>query len=240
MVHAQRGEVPWSAAAAALVTGVPAAQYHRLKQRAEKDAVVARERQVTPQLVYESKPPPSTLFTSPISFSYDKHSGPVYDVQFSPFHRNLFLSVATDSTARLYSVLQPRPVHVIEPSAASLFGVSWSTARPLVFAVATADGNLALYDLKRSRGKPDVVLKVTTDRSPVYGVAFNPKDGNLLATADAQGFVKVWRLSTQLSTMAANELVQLEKLASTARAEEAGGEGEGEEDGYGEGDDDFE
>ncbi len=49
MVHAQRGEVPWSAAAAALVTGVPAAQYHRLKQRAEKDAVVARERQATPR-----------------------------------------------------------------------------------------------------------------------------------------------------------------------------------------------
>ena len=42
-------------------------------------------------------------------------------------------------------------------------------------AVAAADGSLSLYDLKRSRGRPDVVLQVTSNRSPVYGVAFNPK-----------------------------------------------------------------
>ena len=88
-----------------------------------------------------------------------------------------------------------------------------------------------------------MVLQVTSNRSPVYGVAFNPKNGNLLATADAQGFVKVWRLSTQLSTMGANELAQLEKLA-TARAaggaEEAAEEDEADAAGYGEGDDDFE
>ena len=66
---------------------------------------------------------------------------------------------------------------------------------------------------------------------------------NLLATADAQGFVKVWRLSTHLSTMAANELQALEKLAATTvrtadtRASEAGG-GDEEDGGYG--DDDFE
>ena len=225
------------------MTGVPASHYHRLKQRAEKDAVLARERQVTPRIVYETRPAPATLFAPPISFAYDRHSGPVHEVQFSPFHRNLFLSVASDSTARLYSLLQPRPVHVVEPSSSSLFGVAWSTARPLVFAVAAADGSLSLYDLKRSRGRPDVVLQVTSNRSPVYGVAFNPKNGNLLATADAQGFVKVWRLSTQLSTMGANELAQLEKLA-TARAaggaEEAAEEDEADAAGYGEGDDDFE
>ena len=88
------------------MTGVPASHYHRLKQRAEKDAVLARERQVTPRIVYETRPSPATLFAPPISFAYDRHSGPVHEVQFSPFHRNLFLSVASDSTARLYSLLQ--------------------------------------------------------------------------------------------------------------------------------------
>ena len=51
--------------------------------------------------------------------------------------------------------------------------VWWSTAtcandhtchfircRPLVFAVGDADGNLHVYDLKRSRGRPEVTLKV--------------------------------------------------------------------------------
>ena len=34
--------------------------------------------------------------------------------------------------------------------------------RPLVFAVGDADGNLHVYDLKRSRGRPEVTLKVTS------------------------------------------------------------------------------
>ena len=83
-------------------------------------------------------------------------------------------------------------------------------------------------------------LQVTTNRSPVYACAFNPQQPNLLATADAQGFVKVWRLSTHLSTMAANELQALEKLAATtARTADGEAGGDEEDGGYG-GDDDFE
>ena len=42
---------------------------------------------------------------SPIKFSFRPHFGPVYDINCSPFHRNLFLSCATDTTTRLYSLL---------------------------------------------------------------------------------------------------------------------------------------
>ena len=79
--------------------------------------------------------------------------------------------------------------------------------RPLVFAVGDADGNLHIYDLKRSRGCPEATLKVTRNRSPVYAIVFNPRSPQLLATADGEGFVKVWRLSGALSTMAPREQV---------------------------------
>jgi len=46
-----------------------------------------------------------TSLKSPIKFSFRPHDGPVYGMSCSPFHRNLFLSCATDATTRLYSLL---------------------------------------------------------------------------------------------------------------------------------------
>jgi len=213
----EHGEVPWTVEAAALLTRVPGAQYHRLKSRVEKEAVLAREREVLPAHVYAAAPEPTTLFASPIQFSYVAHSGPVYQASYSPFHRNVFLSASTDASIRLYNQLQPAPFLVTEPCSASLFAASWSPARPLVFAAAAGDGSLFIYDLKRSKGKPEVTLKVTDDRSAVTAVAFNPRSPELLATADAQGFVKIWRLSTFLSEVSARELDMLGRMASAPR-----------------------
>ena len=46
-----------------------------------------------------------TDFQSPVKFAFRPHHGPVYSVSCSPFHRNLFLSCGTDTTTRLYSLL---------------------------------------------------------------------------------------------------------------------------------------
>ena len=56
--------------------------------------------------------------------------------------------------------------------------------------------NLYIFDLKKSKGRPEVTLKVTTDKSAVTSVSFNPMSPELLATADSQGAIKIWRLST--------------------------------------------
>jgi len=223
MVCAQRGEVPWTAAAAALLTHVPAATYNRLKLRVEKEAVLSRAKQVGAATVFAAGPGVEQIYHSPASFAYEPHSGPVYAVAFSPFHRNVFLSVSTDSSVRLFNVLQPKPLLVTEPCSGTLFSASWSPSRPSVFAVGASDGHLYIYDLKRNRGKPDVSLKVTTDKTPVYAVAFNPKEPSLVATADGQGFVKIWRLSGALSAMAPREQEAFDKLAGSR------GEGRGDE-----------
>ena len=102
LVQMQRGEAKWSAAAAALMTRVPASHYPRLKLRIEKEAVLAHETEVSPRTVFAAQPEPDVLFRSPASFAYEAHSGPVYNTSFSPFHRNLFLSVATDASVRVH------------------------------------------------------------------------------------------------------------------------------------------
>ena len=67
-------------------------------------------------------------------------------------------------------------------------------------------------------GKPEVTLKVTSNKAAVTSCAFNPKSPELLATADAQGFVKIWRLSTFLSESLPHELEALDAMASAGQA----------------------
>ena len=43
---------------------------------------------------------------SPVTFAYNAHFGPVYAVDSSPYHRNLFISCGGDNTVRVYSMLQ--------------------------------------------------------------------------------------------------------------------------------------
>ena len=214
----EHSELPWSVGAAALLTRVPQSTYHRLKTKVEKDAMLARAREVSMAHVFDAAPPPRELYASPLTFSYAAHAGPIYAACFSPLHRNVFLSGSTDTSIRLYNQLQPQPFHVTEPSAAPIMAAAWSPARPLVFAAAAASGELFIYDLKRAKGKPEVTLKVTSNKTAVTACAFNPKSPELLATADAQGFIKIWRLSTFLSEPAARELETLDAMASVGKA----------------------
>jgi len=157
--------------------------------------------------------------------------------RYSPFHRNVFLTASTDASIRLYDQLNPRPFHVLEPSSSPILAAAWSPSRPLVIAAGAGDGTLFIYDLKRSRAKPEVTLKVTTDKSAVTALAFNPQSPELLATADAQGHVKIWRLSTALSKMSERELPALRRMVTAAQARGVDDVEEAEE-GYG--DDNYE
>ena len=179
-------------------------------------------------------------YGSPTTFELEKHSGPVFAVAFSPFHRHLLLTASSDGSARLYNVLQQRPVLTLEPSTSSLFAACWSPSRPTVFAVGGADGNLYVYDVGKSRGLPEATLQVTTNKSPLYSIMFNPQSPQLVATADAQGYVKVWRLSHALNTMGPRDKRALDRLAEAKAADAGdGGEGGGGDGGDGGGDDDY-
>lgn len=114
-------------------------------------------------------------FKSPIEFAFRPHHGPVYSVSCSSFHRNLFLSCGTDSTARLYSMIDSAPLLLVEPSAGYLFSVCWSPTRPLVFAMGTGDGHVLIYDLKGSHIKPRVSLDASPHKRAVFAVEYNQR-----------------------------------------------------------------
>eukprot|EP00040_Diaphanoeca_grandis_P008675 m.46041 g.46041 ORF g.46041 m.46041 type:complete len:517 (-) comp20128_c0_seq1:363-1913(-) len=152
---------------------------------------------------------------TPVVMGYEAHSGPVYAVGFSPFHRNLFLSASTDGSIQIYNLLQATPVHSLVPSAGYLFDVAWSPSRPMVFAAASEIGTVVIYDLHNSMVTPCVTLEASSKTQPVYAIAFNPKKPRLLASGDASGKVKIWSLSNDLMLQGASELVDLNNIADS-------------------------
>ncbi|XP_063491935.1 cytoplasmic dynein 2 intermediate chain 2 isoform X9 [Symphalangus syndactylus] len=172
-----------------------------------KCSLAAREAALT-------RMPSSVPLRAPAEFTFSPHGGPIYSVSCSPFHRNLFLSAGTDGHVHLYSMLQAPPLTSLQLSLKYLFAVRWSPVRPLVFAAASGEGDVQLFDLQKSSQKPTVLIKQTQDESPVYCLEFNSQQTQLLAAGDAQGTVKVWQLSTEFTEQGPREAEDLDRLAA--------------------------
>ena len=67
--------------------------------------IAIQHRSVDPSIVAGDVQCSITL-QSPVTFKFASHRGPVYCVDYSPFHRNVFISCSTDKTVRIYTVLQ--------------------------------------------------------------------------------------------------------------------------------------
>lgn len=156
----------------------------------------------------------SVPLRSPVTFPYTSHHGPVYSIEFSPFHRNAFLSSAMDQSIRLYSMLQAQPVLTIEPGEGYVFSVKWSPVRPSLFAAATESGNVLFYDLKNNQSVPLKKLEANDKKIPVYTCQFNPSQFQLLATGDGEGYISIYRLSDDLKTSTSKETDVLSGLVN--------------------------
>lgn len=158
----------------------------------------------------------SVPLRSPVTFTYSPHYGPVYSAEFSPFHRNAFLTSAMDQTIRLYTMLQKPPVITIEPGEGFVFSAKWSPIRPTLLAATTETGYLLIYDLKGDQTVPVLKLEASTKKLPVYTCQFNMNQPQLLATGDGSGTIHVFRLSEDLKTAQAREMDILNSLVDIA------------------------
>ncbi|XP_035746162.1 WD repeat-containing protein 34 isoform X2 [Egretta garzetta] len=156
----------------------------------------------------------SVPLKAPAELTFSPHAGPVYSVSCSPFHRNLFLSCGTDGQVHLHSLLQTQPLLTLQLSKQYLFCVRWSPVRPLVFAAASGEGDVHLFDFEKSLQKPALSMKQAVGDCPVYCLEFNIKQTRLLAAGDATGTVKVWQLSSDFTEQGPREMNHLEQLAS--------------------------
>ncbi|XP_029371446.1 cytoplasmic dynein 2 intermediate chain 2 isoform X2 [Echeneis naucrates] len=151
---------------------------------------------------------------APAVFSFRPHSGPVHSIHCSPFHRNLFVSAGTDGLAHLHSMLQPNPLMSLRVSETYVFQVEWSPTRPLVFAAATGQGEVQIFDLGRRSLRPVATIGQGTARQAATCLAFNRQSSHLLAVGNMDGTVGVWELSADLTEQNPRERSQLEQIAN--------------------------
>ncbi|RQM26653.1 hypothetical protein B5M09_002048 [Aphanomyces astaci] len=203
-------ELKWSTNAQRLVGASP--QSADVRRHVEAHAKDKKLREIRVASVFDAKPDVGALYRSALDFAFEPHGGPVYDIQYSPFHPSLFLTASSDGTVRLYNYLQKAPVVAFEVGTHYLYSVAWSKTRPLVFSVASEDGNIYVFDLKLH---PVVTLAVDSKqhRAAVYTLDFNPRQRNFLACGDSHGLAHVWKLNWQLSNVHPTELGLLNDLA---------------------------
>ncbi|KAJ7988221.1 hypothetical protein DPEC_G00321350 [Dallia pectoralis] len=156
----------------------------------------------------------SVVLRAPAQFSFTPRGGPIHSLHCSPFHRNLFVSVGTDGRAHVHSLLQPDPLLSLRVSDSYVFGVCWSPTRPLVFAAATGQGLVQIFDLGRRSLRPAATIDQLTGGQPAYCLEFNPSRTGLLAVGNADGSVNIWQLSTALTEQGPRETAQLEQIAN--------------------------
>uniref|UniRef100_A0A3Q2ZBD9 Dynein 2 intermediate chain 2 n=1 Tax=Hippocampus comes TaxID=109280 RepID=A0A3Q2ZBD9_HIPCM len=156
----------------------------------------------------------SVPLRAPAVFSFRPGSGPVHSIHCSPFHRNLFLSAGTDGLAHLHSLLQTNPLRSIRVSDTYVFKVQWSPTRPLLFAAATGQGTVQIFDLSRRSLRPAATIDPGGVGHAATCLAFNCQNPGLLAVGKTDGTVGVWKLSTDLTEQIPTESHLLEQIAN--------------------------
>ncbi|XP_074546499.1 cytoplasmic dynein 2 intermediate chain 2 [Halichoeres trimaculatus] len=151
---------------------------------------------------------------APAVFSFRPRSGPVHSIHFSPFHRNLFVSTGTDGLAHLHSLLQTDPLLSLRVSDSYVFQVQWSPTRPLVFAAATGQGRVHIFDLGRRSLRTAATIEEEGEGHAATCLSFNHKNPRLLAVGKTDGTIAIWQLSTNLTEQNARESSQLELIAN--------------------------
>ncbi|XP_071040250.1 cytoplasmic dynein 2 intermediate chain 2 isoform X2 [Parasteatoda tepidariorum] len=173
------------------------------------------------QCSFESKVPTlysgasSVSLKNPINMGFERHKGQVTTVQFSPYSRNIFLSAGSDGELRIYSLLQPKPLLILQQPSGGINGAQWSTVRPLVIYCICNNGQLHIWDLVSNERSPTESCLLTLSNDSGISLGNNKENPGLLATCCSNGTVQVWEISGAALVAESSEVTQLQALSKT-------------------------
>ena len=159
----------------------------------------------------------------PVTSTFASHiGGRIIDIRFSPFHRDVFLSVGSDQEIRIYTLLHPHaPIHVIHVEQTGISCVAWSFSRPMIIVASGQNNRLYFHDLSKKDDKNALEVKATekTIPFPLTFVEFNGSNSSLVATGDGFGRVHILKLPSNLMSMDHNEIKLLNELSQVPEEE---------------------
>lgn len=127
--------------------------------------------------------------------TYEGHHMAVHALRWNPFHERVFLSCSADWTVKLWDHNLKYPVMSFDLGNA-VGDVAWSPYSATVFAAATSDGKVHVYDLAENKHEPLCEQKVVK-RARLTHAQFNDRDP-ILTVGDDRGGVNALKLSPNL------------------------------------------
>ena len=149
--------------------------------------------------------------------NYFGHSGPVYKLRWSPFCENLFLSCSADWTIKLWNQERPECIFSFSSSTDYVADICWSPNNSTVFASATGDGRIDVWDI--SVNTLDPLCTIETGRR-LSSVAFS-NNSPVIVVGHEAGAVEVYSLkgtlAEPLGRTTAQQVAALDRVTTTVQ-----------------------
>ena len=133
----------------------------------------------------------SSVYNEQYLENYFGHNGAVQQVSWSPFAKNVFISASSDWTTKLWREDSEVPVLSMQSGSEHVSDVCWSPKNSTVFATASWNGQLDVWDLSVSTLKP--VLSTSASDKKLSCVLFS-QTSPVVVAGGCDGRVGVYRL----------------------------------------------
>ncbi|KAI8853975.1 WD40-repeat-containing domain protein [Chytridium lagenaria] len=137
----------------------------------------------------------SKSYSSQYLLSFEGHQMAVYTVRYNPFRGNVFLSASADWTVKLWEENTSTPIMSFDLNS-SVGDVAWAPYSSTVFAAATADGKVFVFDLNENKYEP-ICEQQVVKKAKLTHISFNPFEPIILV-GDDKGTVVSMKLSPNL------------------------------------------
>ncbi|KAJ3214547.1 cytoplasmic dynein with WD40 domain [Dinochytrium kinnereticum] len=137
----------------------------------------------------------SKSYSSQYLLSFEGHQMAVYTVRYNTFHGNVFLSASADWTVKLWEHNTNTPIMSFDLGS-SVGDVAWAPYSSTVFAAATSDGKVFVFDLNENKYEP-ICEQQVVKKAKLTHISFNPFEPIILV-GDDKGTVVSMKLSPNL------------------------------------------
>ena len=120
------------------------------------------------------------------------HSGPVYQIETSPFARDVFLTCSADWTVRLWHHEVEEAIKVLQDAPKSIQDCAWSPHKSTVLA-AVGDGGLSIWDLSVKELDPIITLSTQNLGTKLSSVLFS-QNSDAIAFGNDDGSISMGML----------------------------------------------
>ena len=139
----------------------------------------------------------TTQYSSKFLRTYSAHATPVYNIQWSPFSHDLFITCAFEFVIKIWHKDSASPVWRFDVGS-QVGDVAWAPYSSTVFAVVTIEGRVYIYDLSVNKYNPICVQTIVSKKHGVLNhITFN-KDEPVVLVGDSRGHVHTLKLSPNL------------------------------------------